>query len=753
MRNNFKLTLLLMMVLMNLQTGFSQGQPVGYVDPFIGTEGPGHVFPGASMPFGMVKLGPDCKGHSNPGYISGELIEGFSHTHVSGTGGGAKYGNIMVAPRVGDIDLKDEGSSYSREKAEPGYYAAYLNKQKVYSELTVTHNAGFHRYTFPESKKSSLLIDAGHFLFFGDQWGEAQELVGSEINILSATEVEGYNRVRHGWNFGGPYTVYFYARLQKPAQEMGTWKGKDRYPAQKSQFDSGERTGGWFTFSTTDQEEVLLKVGISFVSSQKAKANLENSIPHWDFKQTRQHAFESWNNLLSKISIEASEEEKTVFYTNLYHVFLMPVDRTGENPKWECDAPYYDDFYAIWDTYRTSHPLMTILLPDRQTDMVKALLDIYKYEDYLPDARSGNYNGRTQGGSNADVLIHDAYVKGLDGIDYELALEAMLKNAEVPPGGDERKEGRGGLWDYNRIGYVSTDYERAGSRTLEYSYCDYCIAKLAEGLGKDEIHDKYLEKASSWLNLWDADYTSYGANGFIMPKKANGQWHKNFSLERRAADGGDVVIFDEFTRGYWEAFFYESDAWEYSFFVPHDANRLIMACGGKEAFIRRLDTFFINDFFQVSNEPGFLTPHLYTYAGVYDKTAHRLHQILNDNYHTGRDGLPGNDDSGAMGAWFVFNAMGIYPNAGQDVYLIGTPLFEEVVINLPNDNTLRIIANDLNDNNYYIESAYLNGRSLKRAWLKHEEIASGGMLEFNMSDTPGKWEITSVPPSMSSKTE
>ena len=753
MRNSFQQILILMIVSVNFQTGYSHDQPVDYVDPFIGTEGQGHVFPGASMPFGMVKLGPDCKGHSNPGYISGGIIEGFSHTHVSGTGGGAKYGNIMVTPWVGNIDLNDEGSSYSREQAEPGYYAAYLNKQKVYSELTVTHNAGFHRYTFPESERSSLMIDAGHFLFFGDQWGEAQELVGSEIKIVSDTEIEGYSRVRHGWNFGGAYTVYFYARLQKPAQEMGTWKGKNRFPKHESQVDTGEKTGAWVTFSTTEQEEVLLKVGISFVSLQKAKANLEKDIPHWDFERTRNNASKSWNDLLSKISLEAGEEQKTVFYTNLYHVYLMPVDRTGENPKWTSDSPYYDDFYAIWDTYRTSHPLMTILTPDRQIDMLNALLDIYVYEGYLPDARSGNYNGRTQGGSNADVLIHDDYVKGLDGIDYELALEAMLKNAEVPPGGDERNEGRGGLWDYNRIGYVSTDYERAGSRTLEYSYCDYCIAKLAEGLGKDEIHDNYIQKASSWLNLWDGDYASHGAKGFIMPKKANGQWHKNLTLERRTADGGNVVFFDEFTRGYWEAFFYESDAWEYSFFVPHDANRLIMACGGKEAFIQRLDTFFINDFFQVSNEPGFLTPHLYTYAGVHDKTAARLNQILDENYHTGRDGLPGNDDSGAMGAWFVFNSMGFYPNAGQDVYLIGTPLFEEVRIHLSNEETFRIKANALSDNNYYIESAYLNGRPLKRAWLKHEEITSGGKLELNMSDTPGKWDINSVPPSLSSNTE
>ncbi|NJN24773.1 MAG: glycoside hydrolase family 92 protein [Cyclobacteriaceae bacterium] len=719
-----------------------------YVDPFIGTEGEGNVFPGAALPFGMVKLGPDCKGHSNSGYISGGQIEGFSHTHVSGTGGGAKYGNIMVSPQVGEINFVNESSPFSHEFASAGYYTAFLDKPKVKAELTVADKVGFHQYTFPPSTASSILIDAGHFLFFGHQWGEAQELVGSEVRVLSDTEVEGYNRVRHGWNFGDAYTVFFYAKLDKKAAKILTWKGERRYTDQWVQPDSGEKTGAAFTFETKADEQIRVKVGISFISTAKARENLESNLPHWDFEQTKNEAADRWNSLLSKIEISGSETQKKVFYTSMYHAYLMPVERNGENPKWTSGAPHYDDFYAIWDTYRTPHPLMTILTPDRQVDMINALLDIYQHEGYMPDARSGNDNGRTQGGSDADILIYDAYAKGLKGIDYELALESMIKNATVAPGDDERKEGRGGLADYNKLGYISTDYERAGSRTLEFAYCDFALANMAKALGRDDLYQKYIKGAGNWKNLWDSEYESHGVRGFIMPKRANGQWHKDLSVQHRAADGGEVELFDEFTFGYWEAFFYESNSWEYSLFVPHDVEGLMRACGGREAFVHRLDTFFNNNFFQVSNEPGFLTPYLYSWAGRQDKTAHRIREILNNNYHAHRAGIPGNDDSGSMGAWYVFNSMGFYPNAGQNVYLIGSPLFEHTTIHLPNGNSFDIEAKKLSDRNIYVQSATLNGVSLDKAWFQHENIANGGKLILFMGSKPTDWGSTSPPPSL-----
>ena len=724
-------------------------QVVQYVDPFIGSEGEGNVFVGACLPHGMVKLGPDMKGHSNSGYVPGGLIEGFSHVHVSGTGGGAKYGNIMITPALGAVNLDFPGSSFSEEKASPGYYAVNLDEYDIKAELTVTHKAGFHEYHFPEHDEATLLFDAGHFLFFGDQWGEAQELVGSEIEVLSSTEIKGYNRVRHGWNFGGPYTVYVYAMVDKPAKSFGTWKNKEISEGKKIQYDTGEKTGAWFKYATEKDETIRVKVGISFISTLKARENLEKDIPHWDFNKIKGAAEDEWNSLLKKISIDAPEKQKRIFYTSMYHAFLMPVDRTGENPKWQSEIPYYDDFYAIWDTYRTPHPLMTILTPDRQVEMVNALLDIYKYDGYTPDGRSGNYNGRLQGGTNADILIWDAYTKGLKGINYELGLESMLKNATEPPGGNQRAEGRGGLRDYNELGYISTDYERAGSRTLEYAYCDFAIANLSKQLGKEDLAKKYFQKANNWQNLWDADYESHGSKGFIMPKKANGEWHKDYVEVNRAANGGDTIAFDEFTWGYWNFFFYESHSWEYSLFVPHDVSRLIELSGGNEAFIQRLDTFFYKDFFRVSNEPGFLTPHLYTYAGVQSKTAHRVNKIIKSKYKDTRDGIPGNDDSGSMGAWYVFNAMGFYPNAGQNVYLIGSPQFEKTVISLPNGKNFTILAKDVNDENIYIQSAKLNGQDFDKAWLRYEDIMSGGELVFKMDKKPTEWGEDDLPPSMS----
>ncbi|GJM64142.1 GH92 family glycosyl hydrolase [Persicobacter diffluens] len=717
-----------------------------FVDPFIGTEGEGHTFPGASFPFGMVKLGPDCEGHSNSGYISNGKIEGFSHTHVSGTGGGAKYGNILVRPFIGKSTDRVSATAFSDEVAEAGYYATTLDQDKIRAEMTVTENAGIHQYTFPKSNQSKILIDAGHHLFFGDQWGEAQQFVDSEIEVIGNNAVAGYSTVRHGWNFGGAYTVYFYAELSKPFIGFTTYKsGKESN--KKVQFASKEKTQACLSFQTKEGEQIQLRVGISFLSTARAKHNLKSSLGELNFEQVKANAFNQWENILSKINIETkSEAEKTVFYTSLYHSYLMPVCREDENPKWKSEVKNYDDFYALWDTYRTSHPLMTILTPNRQVEMINSLLDIYKHEGYLPDARSGNDNGRTQGGSTADIVIADAFVKGLKGIDYELALEAMIKNAEVSPGGDERKEGRGGLSDYNTLGYVSTDFERSGSRTIEYSLCDYSIATLAKGLGKNDLYQKYLHRASNWENLWDENYDSEGYKGFIMPRKSNGEWHSDFILVNREADGGDTIRFNEFTTGYWEAFLYESSSWEYSLAIPHDVKTLIKKCGGEEILEKRLDTFFEKDYFLVSNEPGFFTPFLYTYMGKHHRTVDVVKGILDQEYTTARNGIPGNDDSGAMGAWFVFNAMGFYPNAGQDIYLISSPKYPSTTIELGEGKTFTVTKD--HPERTYVKSAKLNGKPLNRAFLYHKEIIDGGLLELSMSKKPTQWGAEQLPPSL-----
>ncbi len=719
--------------------------PVKYVDPFIGTEGGGHVFPGAALPFGMVKMGPDMgKNNTNSGYEVKAKINGFSHTHVSGTGGGAKYGNILVMPFTGPFDqLHDVSSPGNHEKASPGYYAVNLTRYGIRAELTVTDHAGFHQYTFPESSNAHIMIDAGHFLQSGVPYGEGQELVGSEVHVLSNHEIEGYSRVRGGWNEGGAYTVYFDASFDTPADHFATWKNGTLTQGKRDQFDSGEKTGAVFTYHMAQGQKIRIKVGISYISMAKAHQNAVTELNTWNFDAVKKKASEIWEKELEKISIDTPNlAYRKMFYTALYHVMLMPTDRTDENPKWHSNVPYYDDYYAIWDTFRSSNPLLTLISPARERDIVRSLIDIYKYDRYMPDARSGNDNGRTQGGSNAEVLIADAYVKGLKGIDYQTALKAMIKDAEMPAGGDQRKQGRGGLHDYKTLGYVSTNYERAGTRTLEYAYDDFCLSEVAKGLGKDSLYNRYRTRADNWKNLW-RPVTNDGATGFIWPRHPDGTWQKNFTT---------------LTAGSWPDFFYESQSWEYSLYVPQDVNGLIEECGGKKTFIHRLNTFFLKDgktdslighYYNVGNEPGFLTPTLYIWAGRQDLTTERVWAIIHKYYHDSRAGLPGNDDSGAMSSWLAFHMMGLYPLAGQNVYLITAPHFKETIIHLENGRSFVIKAEGLSKTNRYVTSATLNGKDLDQAWFHHTDIKDGGTLILKMGYKPDGWGSDNPPPSMS----
>jgi predicted alpha-1,2-mannosidase len=710
-----------------------------YVDPFIGAVGEGHTFAGATLPYGMVKLGPDCTPmNSNSGYNDKGMLKGFSHVHVSGTGGPPKYGNVLVAATSGEINIKDYTSNRANEKASPGYFSMDLPKYNITGEFTITHSVGFHRYTNNSNEPLNLLFDMGSFLSWGGykELGELdQELVGSEVKILSPTEIEGYTKVRGGWNVGEAYTVFFYAVLDKPASEYGTWRSGELHRSSKEEVDNGSPTGAYFTFKNKKGEQVKMKVGISFISTGKAKQNIEREINHWDFNKVKNKAEDEWNKKLNTIIVKTqNEDQKKIFYSALYRTLLMPVNRTGENPKWTSSIPYYDDFFCIWDTYRATHPLLTLIQKDEQVAMINSLLDIYKQEGYMPDARSGNYTGRTQGGSNSDVLIADAFVKGLTGIDYSVGLKAMLTNAEVPPGGDERKWGRGGLWDYNNIGYVSTNFERGGSRTMEYSYNDYCIALVANGLGKDSIAKKYFQRSNNWQNIWNKEIKSDGTSGFIWPKKRDGSWDPKWNVHQ-----------SEGLRGW----LYEGNSWEYSLYVPQNMKELVKKAGGDAAFTKRLDTFFtknsktfhpwLNDYYNVNNEPGFLTPTLYNYVGKPYKTNQTVRKIIAANYSLKPDGLPGNDDAGSMSAWYVFHSMGFFPVAGQDLYMITTPMFDNVTLNLGGDKKLIIICNGLNAKNVYIRSAKLNGKKLDRSWFTHTEIKNGAQLEFEMSDKPSDW--------------
>jgi predicted alpha-1,2-mannosidase len=727
-----------------------------YIDPFIGSQGKGNVFVGPSCPYGMAKPGPDCSVGSNSGYVTDTLatVFGFSQVHVSGTGGGPKYGNISVMPFAGEFNSIYQESLRSEEKTSAGYYGVNLKKWNIKAELTASDKVAFHRYDFGKNEKRGIKIDAGFFL--GEEsipdGREAQQFVGSEIQILSDTEVQGYSRIRGGWNNGKAYTVYFYAMFDQPFSNCGTWKGKAICSDGKNQYDSGEKTGAYFFFDEKQNSTVQLKIGISFISSQKAKTNLQKEIPHWDFEKTLQETRDKWEELLKRIEIDGTQDQKIMFYTALYHTMLMPVNRTGENPLWISSQPYYDDFYAIWDTFRSSHPLITLIDPQRQVDIVNAMLGIYKYDGYLPDARSGNSNGRTQSGSNAEVVIADAYVKGLKGIDYKLALTAMLKDAMIPPGDNEEKEGRGGLTDYNNLGYVSTTFVRSGSRTVEYAYDDYCLALVAKGMGRLGEYQRFLKQSNNWQNLW-RDVEDNDSRGFIMPKDAAGKWVD--SIECDVENGRrNYVKFTPTTLDWpicvcwWCGFFYEGISWQYSLYVPHDVPALIEKCGGKDAFEKRLNTFFDCGFYDVGNEPSFLTSCLYHWIGKPEVSSQRTRSIIGTYYNSSQAGLPGNDDSGAMSSWLAFHMMGFYPNAGQSYYLITSPYFKQTTIKLERGKEFKIIAKNFSDKNVFIKSAVLNGKPFNQAWIEHKDIVNGGELVFEMSSQPTSWGKDTLPPSL-----
>ena len=723
-----------------------------YVDPLWGADKHlwlgGHTFTGAAVPFGMVKLGPDCnQRNTNSGYDPDGKIHGFSHVHVSGSGGNPKYGNVLVMATSGDLNVKSYGSMRKNEQATPGLFSVNYADYNIDAQFSATHSVGFHNYKFNKAGTANILVDLGSMLIWEHDKHWTQKLVGSEVKILSDHEIQGYTRVRKGWGGGDAYTVFFYAVTDVPCVKSGTWKSVAIHENSGVEPDSNEPVGAYFTYNVSSGQTVKLKVGISFLGVEKAKQNLDKELNHWDFDKTVADARQLWNAELNKIQVNTTNETtKKIFYSALYHTMHQPVNRTGENPKWSSNKPYYDDFFCIWDTYRVTHPLITLLNERKQVDIVNALLDIYQNEGYMPDAWSGNSFAMTQGGSNSDVLVADALAKGLKGIDYELALKAMIKNATVPPGDIERKQGRGGLPDYNTLGYVSTDYERAGNRTLEYSFNDFCIAQVAKSVGKTDVADKYYKQANNWKNIWNPAVEHQGAKGFVVPRLKDGSFVKEWNLNK----AGNM---SEWT--------YEGNAWEYSFFVPHDVKELVRYCGGELKFEQRLDTFFVKkdktgipflyDYFNINNEPDFMIPLYYNYIGKQSKTAQIVRKTLLENYSLGLKGVPGNEDSGSMSGWYIFNSLGFYPVAGTDVYLISSPVFASASVTFDNGKELVIKAKNASEKNIYIKSAKLNGNPLLRSWFRHSEVVNGSVLEFVMDNKPSNWGAGELPPSMSDK--
>jgi predicted alpha-1,2-mannosidase len=748
-------------------------QRASEVDPMLGVGGGGNVFIGPTLPFGMAKPGPDYgNNEGNAGWKATGDLNGFSQLHVSGTGGGPKYGNISIQPMIGKPDPAHSSAPRKNEHAEVGYYSVDLGDTGIHAEITTARRTPVYRFAYPAGEERSLLVDVGHLLMklhdSPHRYPEGQVVFSTEIQVVSATEIAGMQASVMGWNIQKtPMRVYFYLVTDTPAAASGTWEdgrppksgaksAKYKMPFTMQTLPQPPApivsTGAYFTFAP-GAKPVTVKIGISFVSIEQAKSNALHEVVGFNFEGTRKALVAAWDKELSPIQVEGgTPDERQQFATGLYHSLLMPVDRTGENPLWQSSTPYYDDFYCIWDTFRSSTPLLTLAAPKRVTSMLQSLLEIQDHDGFFVDGRSGNFAGRTQGGSDAEMMFTDAYLKHLPGLDWERVYQAMRHDADVEST-DAIRFGRGDMDEWKRLGYLSIEHsdpaggpDRPGSRSMEYAANDYAVALMAKGLHHGADAKLFTERAGNWKKLWDTeavDSTEGGdIKGFVWMKHADGRWKENFNPR---------LVGTWYTDN-----FYEASTWTYSLYVPQDVRELIRTIGGDVAFKKRLDLFFAETAtsrrryrYDVGNEPGFLAPYLYNWIGMQSSTARTIRSVLASSYHSGRSGLPGNDDSGAMGSFYVFNRLGFFPVAAQDVYLIGSPSFKRSTIHLDNGKEFSVVAEDVSAKNIYIAQATWNGKPYSRSWFTHEQLVAGGTLSFQMTDKPTHWDTEEPPPSMS----
>ncbi len=691
------------------------------VDVFLGVDADGNTTPGAQVPFGFVVLQPDTERPSTSGYRSADRITGFSHTHVSGTGGASKYGNFRVMPEVDSLRIP-VAQVKSAEVASPGYYAVTVGEDAsaVHAELTAARLVGFHRYTFPRTRDAYLTVDISSAVV--NWWGTPQRPLHCEGRVTDDSHLHGTCTFRGGWN-DGEYTVYFAAEFSRKPNAAGVCAGTDlsQWGCRAKEIRTREEwkpAWAWAEFDTTADPVVEMKLAVSFVGYEKAEKNLQE-VAGVDFDRARSAAEREWENVLSKIEITGgTPDQRNVFYSSLYRAHVMPHDLTGENVWWKSDEPHYEDYYTLWDTFRTLHPLLTVIQPERQRDMVRSMVDTYRNTGWLPDARIAGSNGLTQGGSNGNVLVADAIVKSLKGIDYETAYQALLKDANTDSP-DHIRFGREKMSVYNKLGYLPHEFDRSGSRTMEYAYNDFAIAQVARALGKQQDAKEYDRRSLFWTNLWDAKTLS------VRPRSQEGRWLEPFDRTKPTFK--------------WSEPFYEGTPWQYSTYVPHDVQGLINRLGGDASFVQWLDEFFKGDHYNPGNEPDLLAPWLYIHAGRPDRTQELVRELLGKYYKPGREGLPGNDDAGAMTSWFVWSSIGLFPNAGQDYYYIGSPVFERTRIKVVDGREFEIDAAVVSDANRYIQSATLNGKPLTRAFLYHSELMGGGKLVLQMGAKPSQW--------------
>jgi predicted alpha-1,2-mannosidase len=703
----------------NAQTNYAQ-----YVNPFIGTGGHGHIFPGATLPFGMVQLSPDtridgswdgCGGY----HYSDSLIYGFSHTHLSGTGV-SDYGDILIMPMMGvsSMDNKIYSSKFShlKEKASAGFYEVVLEDDKIKAELTATLRVGIHRYTFPKGEKATIILDLLH----------RDKTLLSDLKIMDSVTVSG-TRISEAW--AKEQHVYFAIRFSKPFKKIDFAFKKQLKSALEGQ---QKPEGAAFEFDIKGGQPLMIKVAISGVDENGALLNLNAEAPHWDFEKYKADAEKAWNKELSKIEVQSNDKDKlNIFYTALYHCMIHPstnMDADGryrgrDNKIHTAKNFTYYTVFSLWDTFRALHPLFTIIDQKRTSDFVNTFLQQYKEGKRLPVWELSGNETECMIGYHSVSVIADAYMKNIKGFDVPAAYEAMKAAANYTGYGAPI---------YAQQGYLQIDDEHESvSKTLEYAYDDWCIAQMADRLNNTQDYVNYIKRAQSYKNLYDP------STGFMRPRK-NGNWLTPF-------DPSEVN--NHFT---------EANSWQYSFFVPHDIYGLIKLHGGDLAFEKKLDQLFTTESkttgrdqaditgligqYAHGNEPSHHMAYLYNYVGKPQKTIKKVHQILNEFYKNTPDGLIGNEDCGQMSAWYVLSSMGFYQVCpGKPEYALSAPLFEKIKIHLENGKTFEIESpkTSLGNETSEVTSVILNSKSTVRSFITYDQIFNGGKLAFSFIPKKG----------------
>ena len=722
------------------------------VDPFIGTAGEGHTYPGATVPFGMVQLSPDTRIQPREkayGWAAGyrhddSSIVGFSHTHFSGSGH-SDLGDVLLMPYTGDPGLERGDPDRPRsgyasrfrhddERAEPGYYAVTLDDHHVRAELTASSRVGVHRYTYPAGTPARVLLDLRTSLY--DYPGK---ILWSRLRMREDGTLTGFRETR-GWAPGRQ--LYFAMRFSRPvkAHELHDTETDIAYkgfpppghqsPKQRAQIE-GRQLVGTFDFGALDAP-LVVTVALSSVSEAGAIANLDAEVPGFEFDTVRADARRQWSDALAVLDVEAPEHDRRSAYTALYHTLLGPtlfmdVDgqyRGSDNAVHRAEGFTNYSTFSLWDTYRALHPLLTLVQPEkRSSDFINSLLAHQQHSAYgmLPVWAFHGQETWCMIGYHAVPVIADAYLKGIRGFDADKALEAMVATANYGP--------YDGIAQYRELGWVPIDEEgEAASKTLEYAYDDWTIARMAQAMGRSDVQQQFDRRAGNWRHAFDA------GTGF---------------MRARNRDGSFRTPFDPDASGYGTDYT-EGNAWQYSWYVPQDVAGLASAHGGSDALLARLDQVFearvdpsifehmeditgLIGWYAHGNEPSHHVAYLYAHAGQPWRTQARLKQIMDTQYADRPDGLAGNDDLGQMSAWYLFTALGFYPVApGSGEYIIGRPFLPKATLDLPNGKQFRIVAEGLDAGHGYIGSVLLNGKPLQRAFLRHDEIVAGGELRFLM---------------------